>query len=183
MCRAWRLRMPAELSPSIDLQHRRTPTRLAATDFDRRACHRPGRVVHRPFVRNGVARSTEPRDGCLRRGDAAASARAAQHSTMRSRKNRRAANPDAAPIEAPVEDRSGTRCGHASVRFGDRRCHKRHPRRHLDEGRIGAATAAAACRESVPVRPGGQIQPPRKLKDAAPIYPQIALSARVAKGR
>jgi len=28
------------------------------------------------------------------------------------------------------------------------------------------------------VRPGGQIQPPRKLKDVAPIYPQIALSAR-----
>jgi protein TonB len=32
--------------------------------------------------------------------------------------------------------------------------------------------------ERVPVRPGGQIQPPRKLKDVAPIYPQIALSAR-----
>jgi len=32
--------------------------------------------------------------------------------------------------------------------------------------------------DKVPLRPGGQIQPPRKLKDVAPIYPQIALSAR-----
>ena len=87
------------------------------------------------------------------------------------------ANPDAAPTEAPS---------------------KIVPERAVDTPQSGFETEGAIngipggipvkvesvppppppSVEKVPVRPGGQIQPPRKLKDAAPIYPQIALSAR-----
>jgi protein TonB len=86
------------------------------------------------------------------------------------------ANPDAAPTEAPS---------------------KIVPERAVDTPQSGFETEGAINGipggipvkvesvppppppvEKVPVRPGGQIQPPRKLKDAAPIYPQIALSAR-----
>ena len=85
------------------------------------------------------------------------------------------ANPDAAPTEAPS---------------------KIVPERAADTPQSGFETEGAINGipggipmkvesvpppppvEKVPVRPGGQIQPPRKLKDAAPIYPQIALSAR-----
>ena len=43
------------------------------------------------------------------------------------------------------------------------------------------AKAAAAKREKLAkaVRVGGQIRPPLKIKDVAPVYPAIALSARV----
>jgi periplasmic protein TonB len=87
------------------------------------------------------------------------------------------ANPDAAPTEAPS---------------------KIAPERAVDTPQSGFETEGAITGipggipmkvesvppppppsvEKVPLRPGGQIQPPRKLKDVAPIYPQIALSAR-----
>jgi protein TonB len=40
-------------------------------------------------------------------------------------------------------------------------------------------TAPAPVVEQAPVRPGGDIQPPTKVKDAAPLYPAIARAARV----
>ena len=43
-----------------------------------------------------------------------------------------------------------------------------------------AAAARAKARMTPPVRVGGKIQPPKKIKDVAPVYPAIARSARVA---
>ncbi len=43
--------------------------------------------------------------------------------------------------------------------------------------RAAAATAAQEPRK--PVRPGGNIQPPRRIVNVAPVYPAIAQSARV----
>jgi TonB family protein len=42
------------------------------------------------------------------------------------------------------------------------------------------ADAAARARAVAPVRVGGQIQAPTRLKDVKPVYPEIARSARVA---
>ena len=41
------------------------------------------------------------------------------------------------------------------------------------------APAAPPPAEQAPYRPGGDIQPPTKVKDAAPLYPAIARAARV----
>ena len=43
-----------------------------------------------------------------------------------------------------------------------------------------AAAARAKARLTPPVRVGGQIRPPTKIRDVAPVYPAIARSARVA---
>jgi len=43
-----------------------------------------------------------------------------------------------------------------------------------------AAAARAKARLTPPVRVGGQIRPPIKVKDVPPVYPAIARSARVA---
>jgi TonB family protein len=42
------------------------------------------------------------------------------------------------------------------------------------------AAAARAKAKMVPVRPGGRIMEPRKIKDVQPVYPAIAQSARVS---
>ena len=42
-----------------------------------------------------------------------------------------------------------------------------------------AAAAAAKAKVVAPVRVGGQIMPPRKIKDVQPVYPAIAQSTRV----
>jgi TonB family protein len=46
--------------------------------------------------------------------------------------------------------------------------------------RAKAAAAAQARARMAPVRVGGQIKAPNKIKDVAPVYPAIARSARVA---
>jgi TonB family protein len=43
-----------------------------------------------------------------------------------------------------------------------------------------AAAARAKAKMTPPVRVGGQIRPPTKIKDVQPVYPAIARSARVA---
>jgi TonB family protein len=43
-----------------------------------------------------------------------------------------------------------------------------------------AAAAARAKAKMVPVRPGGRIMEPRKIKDVKPVYPALAQSARVS---
>jgi periplasmic protein TonB len=48
----------------------------------------------------------------------------------------------------------------------------------VTSGLIAAAPPASAV-EQAPVRPGGDILPPTKIRDAAPTYPAIARAARV----
>jgi TonB family protein len=45
--------------------------------------------------------------------------------------------------------------------------------------KVKAAAAAKAKAQIVPVRVGGRIRPPTKIKDVKPVYPAIAQSARV----
>lgn len=87
-------------------------------------------------------------------------------------------NPNAAPVEAPskiVPEHPAEPVESQFAVVGG-----------LDVGGGGFGTKIDAApppppppAEKVPVRPGGKIEEPRKIKYVAPIYPQIALSARV----
>lgn len=46
--------------------------------------------------------------------------------------------------------------------------------------RVNAAASRTAAKATAPVRIGGQIQPPTRVKDVKPIYPAIAQTAKVS---
>ena len=86
-------------------------------------------------------------------------------------------NPNAAPVEAPskiVPEHPPEPVESQFAVVGG-----------LDDGGGGFGSKVDAAPpppppavEKKPVRPGGVIQPPRRIRDVAPIYPQIALTAR-----
>jgi TonB family protein len=49
-----------------------------------------------------------------------------------------------------------------------------------DAAAARSASAAAARAKMLPVRPGGRIMPPKKIKDVQPVYPAIARSSGVS---
>ena len=89
-------------------------------------------------------------------------------------------NPNAAPVEAP-EGNQARAAAAAQLQHDGRgrwrgrrhsgRRRRRHRRRH------SAATASAAA--AAPVRVGGDIKEPKKIKDVKPVYPPIAQTAKV----
>ena len=70
----------------------------------------------------------------------------------------------------------------AAKEAGDRAAADAVAGREKAEAAAAKAKAAAAARAKVvaPIRIGGKIHPPLKIKDVQPVYPAIAQSARVA---
>jgi protein TonB len=82
-------------------------------------------------------------------------------------------NPNAAPVEAPkeIKPETGLEQGTKSAVSG------------IEGGIVGGVTGGIVggleAAPPAPVRVGGAIKQPTKIKDARPVYPPIAQSARV----
>ena len=120
-------------------------------------------------------------DDGVRGGAAAATATtaAAAATDGRGRAQPVSGEPERGPGRGADRDQAGDRHRHR-LREGVRRCRRRRPgwrrrRRRRRAARSATATAAPAA----PVRVGGNIKPPQKVRDVRPTYPAIAQSARV----